>query len=170
LADQYFRNMPKTTNLKQHILDTSISILSLEGYGALTMRALALKTKLSLPILYKYFDNKDSLMLEVVSSTFAELEKKFVFLKNNSSSYLDDIVSEIFDFFVQKPYVFDYIFKNSTFATTIYRKQIQLGIEHVVTNPLGVELIMAIVIGRLTLKKDLDKELIVYLHKISALV
>jgi len=60
-------------SVKKTILDSALSILSEEGYGALTMRKIAARTGMTAANIYNYFHNKDDIYLELVIQGFGIL-------------------------------------------------------------------------------------------------
>ena len=58
--------MPKTTNQKQHILETAMKLFASHGYGSTSTRLIAKTAKVSLGLLYNFFKNKEELLNEIV--------------------------------------------------------------------------------------------------------
>lgn len=60
-------------SIKKAILHGALSILSEEGYGALTMRKIAARTGMTAANIYNYFHSKDDIYLELVIQGFGLL-------------------------------------------------------------------------------------------------
>ena len=109
---------------KQQIINIALGIAKNNGWDDVTMRTISSKLKLSLPIIYKYFDNKDEILFEVVKISVDEIIQKITFIKINSSNPLEDCLTELFNYFTLKAYIFNYIFDKDTFETIVYKKNI----------------------------------------------
>ena len=67
--------MPKTTNRKDHILQTALKLFAMRGYGSTTTRMIAGSAKVSLGLLYNYYKNKEDLLREIVNRGFTDIKE-----------------------------------------------------------------------------------------------
>lgn len=157
---------------KESILDIAQTIAHSEGWQALTMRNLADKASVSLPVLYRLFEDKDDLLLELVKISYAELIDKVDFLKNNSTNILNNSVNEIKEYFFNKPHIFDFLYRKNTFSTLVYRRNIQSLISSIIDDHGHLdadgkaELVMTIIVGEMVLGKDPESKVGLYLDHI----
>jgi AcrR family transcriptional regulator len=96
------------TDRKKQILQTAIEIIAIQGYGNLTMRALARASDLKLGALQYHFPTSEDMlraMVEYVSDTYAS---SFEALRNRKGSLrIRDIVLFMFDDEAGKPLMGD---------------------------------------------------------------
>lgn len=64
------RTREQVDQIKQQILSSALSILSIQGYNALTMRSIAARCKMTAANIYNYFHSKDDIYLELVIQGF----------------------------------------------------------------------------------------------------
>jgi AcrR family transcriptional regulator len=68
------RSNEQVQKIKQSILASALSILSAEGYSALTMRSIAARCGMTAANIYNYFHSKDDIYLELVIQGFEILD------------------------------------------------------------------------------------------------
>lgn len=68
--------------IKQKILDAALCILSDQGFSSLSMRKIALATKMTAANIYNYFSNKDEIYLAIQTRGFALLYERFCEIEN----------------------------------------------------------------------------------------
>lgn len=67
------RDTGEILKVKQFILDSALEIIQKDGLGALTMRNLGSKTRMTEPNIYNYFSGKDEIYLTLVGQGFQTL-------------------------------------------------------------------------------------------------
>jgi AcrR family transcriptional regulator len=65
------RRQRQRQQMRSGILAAAREIATTEGWGAVTIRAIAERIEYSPPVLYEYFDSKDDLLLELVRMGYA---------------------------------------------------------------------------------------------------
>ena len=68
-----FRPLRTVTTLKR-IVDSTRFLLARRGYDALSMRAVAIRSGISVGAIYRHFPGKDALVDHVVADTLKEFE------------------------------------------------------------------------------------------------
>lgn len=76
--------MPKTTNQKQHILETALKLFAARGYGSTSTRLIASTAGVSLGLLYNFFKNKEDLLREIVMQGFGDIQASMKVYNNKS--------------------------------------------------------------------------------------
>lgn len=72
---------------KQLIFETALDLFALEGYHSTSINKIAKKANISKGLLYNYFESKEALLIEILSSGFKEMIELF-------DSNQDGILSE----------------------------------------------------------------------------
>jgi AcrR family transcriptional regulator len=65
--------MPKTTNQKQHIVETALKLFALHGYASTPVSLIAKKANVSQGLLYNFFKNKDELLRTIIEMGAADI-------------------------------------------------------------------------------------------------
>lgn len=110
---------------KQQIIEIALNIAKSKGWDSVTMRLISAKMGVSLPILYKCFDNKESLLHEIVSQSVTDLLNIVNKIKYTSANPLEEVVISLYDYFVVNPHIFQYLYQTETFDTIVYRSSLQ---------------------------------------------
>ncbi len=69
------RSPAAVEEIRRKILDAALSLISAEGFSALTMRALAKRLDMSAPNLYNFFASKDEIYITLVIQGFTLLHE-----------------------------------------------------------------------------------------------
>ena len=86
---------------KQRILRAAIHLFAHKGYGSTSVREVVERAGVTKPTLYYWFENKESLYLECLQATFAELHPLVHDAVNGPGSVQDRLVRFVHDY-VQK--------------------------------------------------------------------
>jgi len=76
-------------SLRQDILDAARELFVREGYEATSVRRIAEKVGCSPGILYHYFEDKPSIMAQLVREAFAQLTKRLLAICDDNAPPLD---------------------------------------------------------------------------------
>jgi len=76
-------------SLRRGILDAARPLFVREGYEATSIRAIALKAGCSPGILYHYFEDKQSILAELVAETFSILGARLSAIRRDDSPVMD---------------------------------------------------------------------------------
>lgn len=85
------RKPEEILKIKKHILDTALKLIVKEGYGAFSMRKLAAKLGISATAIYRYYESKEILYLNVLIEGFGELAGKLEAAYNVASAPADKL-------------------------------------------------------------------------------
>jgi AcrR family transcriptional regulator len=70
------RSPEELERIRKKILNEALSIITNQGFDALTVRRLASRSGMTAPNLYNYFSNKDEIYLTLVITGFEELRQR----------------------------------------------------------------------------------------------
>jgi len=76
---------------KQDLLKAAVQLFSQQGFDGTTTAQIAAAAKVSEPVIYYHFKNKDDLFTHILVSTFAEYFSRLDKLKNNTNSQFEKI-------------------------------------------------------------------------------
>jgi AcrR family transcriptional regulator len=145
---------------KQRILDIALNIAKSKGWDSVTMRLISTKMGVSLPILYKCFDNKESILHEIVSQGIEDLLNIINKIKYTSDNAVEDVVISLYDYFVANPHIFQYLYQTESFDTIVYRTNLQKVLQSLIkskdaqTDLACSKAIIAQLVGQLILRTE----------------
>jgi AcrR family transcriptional regulator len=71
---------------RQRLLDGAIQLFDQKGYAATTVREIVETAKVTKPVLYYYFRNKEGIYLELMGETFSKFEKLLISSREEKGS------------------------------------------------------------------------------------
>jgi AcrR family transcriptional regulator len=148
---------------RQQIIEIATSMAQIHGWSYVSMRKISAKIGVSVPIIYKIFSSKEELLAEVCKITFSELISRLDFIQVNSIEPVRDATNEIYEFFCNNIYVFDFVFKKTSFETVVYKSSILKALNNLYKSTLiedyqtQAAITLASLIGQIMLKKEFKK-------------
>ncbi len=111
------RNPGDIEIIKEKILDVALDILFDQGFSNLSMRKIALGTKMTAANIYNYFSNKDEIYLAIQTRGFALLYEDFSDIaKNNKDPFvrMRQMIQAYIDFGLNCPDQYEIMFSKNT--------------------------------------------------------
>lgn len=137
-SKQIFTGDPIT---RKNILDSARTEVDLYGIIGLRLSSVAEKAQVSIPLIYKYFEDRDGLLAVVLGDWYEEFTNKF---RDKIDSWLDaadSVTLDDFAHFTQKPRAGsmqkDRDFRLKVLATSLENPQLRLRIKNI-TNDLYI--------------------------------
>jgi AcrR family transcriptional regulator len=109
-------------NLREAMIDASISIINNEGLTGLSLRKVAKECEVSHNAPYKHFENKDNLLLEIKTHISNLLTKHLESILSNEESNDGDLLVfgvEYVMFFIEHPDYYKFLFNQPHFHLKI---------------------------------------------------
>ena len=104
------RKSRENTQLKQEILTAALRIFAEQGYGQVSMRKIAALIDYSPTTIYRFYRNKEELLLTIAAETYRDLSARFEKVKaENGDSplvILKSLVKEYIIFCMERPDMF----------------------------------------------------------------
>jgi AcrR family transcriptional regulator len=126
---------------RKNILDSARTEVDLYGIIGLRLSSVAEKAQVSIPLIYKYFEDRDGLLAVVLGDWYEEFTNKF---RGKIDSWLDaadSVTLDDFAHFTQKPRAGsmqkDRDFRLKVLATSLENPQLRLRIKNI-TNDLYI--------------------------------
>lgn len=85
----------KRLEIKQHIVQCGIEIVEKEGFGALSIRKVAMLSEYTAGNIYQYFENKDELIREIVKFGYMKILKS-ISIDMDSDELIEEKIRKIF--------------------------------------------------------------------------
>jgi len=82
---------------REEILEATYYALCEHGYAGLTIKKIGAHFDKSQSLIYHHYDNKDSLLLDLLGYMLEQIEQQVLFSKEPPGDYIDIVVNEIFD-------------------------------------------------------------------------
>ena len=137
-SKQIFTGDPTT---RKNILDSARTEVDQYGIIGLRLSSVAEKAQVSIPLIYKYFEDRDGLLAVVLGDWYEEFTNKF---RDKIDSWLDaadSVTLDDFAHFTQKPRAGsmqkDRDFRRKVLATSLENPQLRLRIKNI-TNDLYI--------------------------------
>jgi AcrR family transcriptional regulator len=148
---------------KQIFVSKAFELVKIYGIEYLTIRRLATKAKVTHPVIYKVFPDKEALLDEICKKAFQELHENLEFIKSNSDNPIFVMKNEMYEYLKKHTYLFDYLFKFEGFESLLSKNKIIKLFEDCYKeqsfslNNYNSVLDVAEVVGQLILKRELKK-------------
>ncbi len=141
------RNPGDIEIIKEKILDVALDILFDQGFSNLSMRKIALGTKMTAANIYNYFSSKDEIYLAIQTRGFSLLYEGFCEIKKNNRdpfARMRQMIQAYIDFGLKYPDQYEIMFSKNTpkysdyIGTTLepsatLEKQTALGVAQIST-------------------------------------
>ena len=85
----------KRLEIKQHIVQCGIEIVEKEGFGALSIRKVAMLSEYTAGNIYQYFENKDELIREIIKFGYMKILKS-ISIDMESDELIEEKIRKIF--------------------------------------------------------------------------
>jgi AcrR family transcriptional regulator len=104
------RKSRENAQLRQKILNAALQVFAEQGYGKVSMRKIAALIDYSPTTIYRFFRNKEELLMTIAAETYGDLSARFEKLKaegsDNPLDMLKSLVSEYIIFCVERSDMF----------------------------------------------------------------
>ncbi|MCP4722719.1 MAG: TetR/AcrR family transcriptional regulator [Desulfobacteraceae bacterium] len=138
--------------IKEKILDAALDILFDQGFSSLSMRKIALGTKMTAANIYNYFSNKDEIYLAIQTRGFSLLHERFCEIEKTIKdpfARMGQMIRAYIDFGLNCPDQYEIMFSKNT---PKYSDYIGTGLEPAAM----VEKETALVVARISTRTILD--------------
>ena len=97
LSDAAQRKQSSREAKQQQILDATVRCVRLKGFHATSMTDIAREAKISVGVIYLYFENKEAILEAIASQDLAEMRAKFDRFEGVAAEDLMDVMIEGLD-------------------------------------------------------------------------
>ncbi|GAB4144850.1 MAG: hypothetical protein OHK0017_03800 [Patescibacteria group bacterium] len=110
------RKLRQQQQLRNAILEATKSIAAEDGFEAITMRRIADEIEYSLPVIYKYFTNKEAIIAEIAKEGFLELQETLAKAGKSGKNYTEaaiNMATAYVEYAIEKPSMYRAMFNQN---------------------------------------------------------
>ena len=103
--------------VKEIIRDAALEIILKDGFNALSMRKIGIRTSMTAANIYNYFSNKDEIYLSIQQKGFEILHSRFAEININNDdpmTKLQKMIRTYIDFGINNPDIYEVMFTRNT--------------------------------------------------------
>ena len=103
--------------VKEIIRDAALEIILKDGFNALSMRKIGIRTSMTAANIYNYFSNKDEIYLSIQQKGFEILYSRFAEININNDdpmTKLQKMIRTYIDFGINNPDIYEVMFTRNT--------------------------------------------------------